>query len=217
MTTRAYGQNCGLARALDIVGERWTLLLLRELAMGPRRHKDLTVSLSGMGTNLLSRRLQALESVGVVEKVVLPPPASVQAYALTRAGEELRASLAGLAAWGLRHGEPFDDADRSRPEWLIQAFYSAAYCDVLAGLSGQVQIEIDNTVAWVDHGLDVPALRDGPSPLPPSVVITSDIETMLMVIQGHMTVKQAMETTGFTVEGDRQWVRRVQKLTLPAR
>ena len=89
MTKRTYQQYCPLAYALDLVGERWTLLIVRELQLGPRRFTDLQRGLPGLGPNLLSQRLQEMEVRGIVTKRPLPPPAKIQAYALTPSGQAL--------------------------------------------------------------------------------------------------------------------------------
>jgi DNA-binding HxlR family transcriptional regulator len=91
-----------LARALDIVGERWTLLIVRELLLGPRRYGDLLESLDGITTNLLAKRLREMKKLGLVEKRRLPPPASSDVYALTDAGRALEPAVMELARWGGR-------------------------------------------------------------------------------------------------------------------
>src|SRR5690349_12744259 len=86
---RSYQQFCGVARALDVVGERWTLLIVRNLLLGPRRYGDLLAELPGLTTNLLAKRLREMELVGLVEKRELPPPAASTVYALTADGAAL--------------------------------------------------------------------------------------------------------------------------------
>src|SRR5919112_1963015 len=112
MTGRSYDQFCGLASSLDLVGERWTLLIVRELMSGPKRYTDLTDGLPGIGTSLLARRLAKLESNGVIERRLLPPPAASTVYELAPAGRELAAALAPLITWGLRHALPEAPGDR---------------------------------------------------------------------------------------------------------
>ena len=102
MPKRSYGQYCALARAFDVVGERWTPLLLRELAMGPRRYADLQEGLAGVGTSLLSERLKELEAEGIVVKRFLSPPAARWVYDLTDDGRELAAAMVPLARWGVK-------------------------------------------------------------------------------------------------------------------
>lgn len=103
MSKRTYDQpTCGLATALDLLGERWTLLIVRELLLGPQRYSDLQHSLPGLGTNLLAERLRHLESIGVVRRTQLPPPAASAVYELTELGCELEDVVIGLARWGSR-------------------------------------------------------------------------------------------------------------------
>ena len=100
MKNRSYNQHCGLAYALDIVGERWTLLIVRELFAGPRRFTDLLEGLPGISTNLLSERLKSLEQQGLLKRRVLPPPAGSTVYELTAVGRSLEGTLIELGKWG---------------------------------------------------------------------------------------------------------------------
>ena len=100
MAKRTYQQFCPLAYALDTIGERWTLLIVRELGLGPRRFSDLQRGLPGLSPNLLSQRLKTLETRGVIEQQPLPPPAKLLAYALTHSGRALSEALMPLAQWG---------------------------------------------------------------------------------------------------------------------
>ena len=111
MVGRSYHQLCPLAYSLDIVGERWTLLIVRELLFGPRRFKDIIKGLPGIGTNLLAGRLKKLEEAGALEKATLPPPAGSTVYRLTPRGQELRPTIATLAGWGLSLMGPGIDED----------------------------------------------------------------------------------------------------------
>lgn len=100
MTTRSYNQLCGLAYALDVVGERWTILIIRELVAGPRRFTDLMDGLPGISTNLLTERLKGMEQHGVITRRVLPPPAASIVYELTELGRALEPTLLELGKWG---------------------------------------------------------------------------------------------------------------------
>lgn len=100
MTNRSYNQLCGLAYALDVVGERWTLLIIRELIAGPRRFKDLLDGLPGISTNLLTERLKELEENRLLRRRVLPPPAGSTVYELTAIGRALEKTLLELGKWG---------------------------------------------------------------------------------------------------------------------
>lgn len=106
MNNRTYNQYCGLAYALDIVGERWTLLIVRELIPGPRRFTDLLEGLPGISTNLLSGRLKSLEGAGLIRRRVLPPPAGSTVYELTPLGLALENTLLELGKWGSQFVPP---------------------------------------------------------------------------------------------------------------
>ena len=110
MSKRSYDQpTCGLANALDLLGERWTLLIVRELLLSPQRYSDLQQALPGLGTNLLADRLRHLESIDVIERSQLPPPVASSVYELTPLGRELEDVVIGLAHWGSQFAcEPCD-------------------------------------------------------------------------------------------------------------
>lgn len=101
-SARSYGQACYLSRSLDVLGERWTLLVIRELLAGPRRYGELANHLAGMGTNLLAARLKEMESAGLITKKPERPGAKRQVYTLTERGLGLRPMLRELLRWGLR-------------------------------------------------------------------------------------------------------------------
>lgn len=99
---RSYDDACATAHALDLIGERWALLVMRELMMGPRRFSDLRASLPTLSANVLTQRLGGLEAAGIVRKRKLPPPAGVQVYELTDWGQEAEPVLLALGRWGVR-------------------------------------------------------------------------------------------------------------------
>src|SRR3954462_10805280 len=118
MPDRTYNQYCGVARALDLVGERWALLVVRELTLGGKRFTDLKDGLPGIGTNVLATRLRQLEADGIVEKLRLAPPAATTIYVLTDHGRELVPAMQALGRWGARSlGEP-QPAQAMRAEWF---------------------------------------------------------------------------------------------------
>ena len=102
MKTRSYNQFCALSFALDVIGERWTLLIIRELLPGPRRFTDLLEGLPGISTNLLTERLKNLEGQGIIARRTLPPPASSTVYELTVFGRDLETPIIELGRWGSR-------------------------------------------------------------------------------------------------------------------
>ena len=118
MVHRSYDQYCPIAAALDVVGDRWTLLIMRELTIGDRRFTDLRTALPGIAPNLLSERLRDLQAEGLVEHQELPPPAARTVYAATAAGREVVPVLRSLARFGVgRLGPPGDDVDGRRRRW----------------------------------------------------------------------------------------------------
>lgn len=117
---RSYGQSCGLAKALDVVGERWTLLLARDLMLGPKRFSELQRGLDGLAPNLLAARLKEMEALGLLEKSSVPG-ARGEAYALTQAGRELEPALHALGQWGFRYLSKPDPADRKELAWALFA------------------------------------------------------------------------------------------------
>ena len=139
---KTYGQRCPLARALDIVGERWALLVVRELMLGPRRYTDLADGLPGVGTNILAARLADLQSSGLVTKRELPPPAAVTVYELTVAGRQLGPTLASLSEWGEQHGTPIDQSQVARPQWILTSI-ARGNPNLLAGRSCELRVGRD--------------------------------------------------------------------------
>jgi DNA-binding HxlR family transcriptional regulator len=116
-----YDQYCPMAHALDLVGDRWALLVIRELMHGPKRYTDLVERLPGIGTNILAARLRDLESHGVVGRRVLPPPAASKVYELTDYGRELRPAMRELALWGARSLGPPTEQSELFAGWLANA------------------------------------------------------------------------------------------------
>lgn len=173
MSQRSYRQICGLARALDVVGERWTLLVIRELLLGPKRFGALKDALPGISANLLSARLRSLEEAGIIERVELPAPASgVYAYALTERGEGLRDAAESLALWGMDLVEPerqHEEGHLARPSLYAGTRMAAAKRGgALEGLPPlTVDCEIDGDAFVIaSDGEGSGGVRHGSSPDP---------------------------------------------------
>jgi len=118
-TMRTYGDRCGVARALDVVGERWALLIVRELVLGPKRFSDLRGGLPRVAPDVLSQRLRELEGAGVLRRTTLPPPSGARVYELTEWGQELEPLVIGLGRWGSRAPFPGGDADLGTDAFVI--------------------------------------------------------------------------------------------------
>jgi DNA-binding HxlR family transcriptional regulator len=118
---RSYGQFCALARALDVIGDRWTLLIVRELLLRPCRYTDLRDGLPGIATNLLAERLRELEAAGIVQREDPAPPVATALYRLTERGEQLRPVVHELLCWGAPLMTEPAGSDEFRTRWLTEA------------------------------------------------------------------------------------------------
>ncbi len=202
MSARTYGQHCGLAYAMDLLGERWTLLVVRELMLGPKRYRDLHDRLPGMGTNLLAARLKSLEAAGLIERTTLPAPAGVAAYALSAAGEGLRPVLESLALWGygLMPDEPGDTDVRAA--WALLTMTAELRRAGGPGVSGVVEVRIDDEVLWIHATGDDAVVRDGTAPLAPDAVLTAGRQAFYELVTGQLTPARALSDGRLRVDGD---------------
>jgi DNA-binding HxlR family transcriptional regulator len=165
-TPRSYNQFCALAKALDIVGERWTLLIARELLSGPKRFKDLFDSLPGIGTNLLSTRMKEMERHGLVARAKLPPPAASAVYELTERGRELGSVLGALTQWGFALlGQP-EPGEFFQPRWIMQALLFTFIPEMTQGIAETYQFLIDGEAFYfrVNNGKAEGMLGTAPDP-----------------------------------------------------
>ena len=197
---RSYDQYCTVARALDVVGERWTLLLVRELSTGPKRFKDLLEGLPGIGTNLLTARLKALEREGLVRRGTLPPPAGSNVYELTELGRSLEPVIVALSRWGAKLlGAPREEDDL-RPGWAMVAMRSAIGPGWPSGFSGSYEFRIDDEVFHLKVGDGEVEVRQGAAP-DPDLVILGETRTFLAVTSGRLSPQEAVESGALRVEG----------------
>lgn len=151
---RSYGQYCSLARALDLVGDRWTFLIVRELAVRPCRYSDLRDGLPGLATNLLAERLRNLTTAGIVRKVDAPPPIGTAVYELTEWGSGLVPVAVDLARWADRlMYEPPREGEIFRARWMVLAVPSLlGDCVDDASIAVRVRFEMDEPVDVVVRG-----------------------------------------------------------------
>ena len=198
---KRYDQFCPIAHALELVGERWSLLVVRELLHGPQRYTDLAASLPGIGTNILASRLKDLEGCGLIAKRRLPPPAASQVYELTDRGHELAPVLDALGTWGSRLPLPGPDATMSFDAHIL-SFRTLFRPDLAEGFSTRVELRLGErsfraTVA--DGKLE---LVEGTMEAP-DAVITSDHGTALAVAHGRASLAEAEATGALEISGDR--------------
>lgn len=199
---RSYGQFCALARALDVVGDRWSPLIVRDLLAGPMRYSDLKSSLPGIATNLLTERLRALEVEGVVRREL---GASGIVYALTPWGSQLRTPLEALGAWGLPLLAPGRGDDAFQPRWLAIAL-PAMLGPARADPAVEVGLEMDGLLIVVRIDADGPHAAAAGAPRP-ATVLAAEPDVIVGLAAGMLTVEHAVASG--TLHGDAGALHRV--------
>ncbi len=213
---RSYGQHCGLAHALDLIGERWTLLIVRELLAGPRRYTDLVDGLVTVPTNVLAARLREMGGKGLVRRRRLPAPAtSVVVYQLTEEGESLGAAVTELARWGMRTLQATTQGRPFRAHWLVLALGARFDPAAAAGVSEcyEFHIEGDGVVCFEIADGDGRA-RIGAA-IDPVVRIAADADTFAALTSGAISASGALDQ-GARIEGDPTALERMRSI-LPTR
>lgn len=201
MTKRSYDQYCPLARALDLVGERWTLLIARELLAGPRRYTDLAAGLPGIPTNLLADRLRELGRLGLIRQVKLPPPAASTVYELTDLGHGLEGAIRGLAHFGFAFMGRRRDGDAFRGEWLALALRALARPGAPTGVRETYELRLSGELlnVRVDDGsleVGVGAAEE------PDLVLEMDVSDFIAIGSGQVTPEEVAARGGVHLEGD---------------
>ncbi|HEV2782820.1 MAG TPA: helix-turn-helix domain-containing protein [Actinophytocola sp.] len=198
---RTYAQYCPIVRAAEILGDRWTLLIVREMLNGVRRFNDIARGLPGLSRALLSRRLRQLQNAGLVVR-------SADGYELTRAGRDLRGLVLGLAAWGARYAFGDPRPDELDPETLMWWLHGRIDTSDVTGRA-VIQIEVsdhrrtfwlvvepgDASVCYVDPGFDIDA------------VLASDLATLYRMWEGEIELRDAIRDGAITLTGARWIVR----------
>ncbi|PKV93706.1 HxlR family transcriptional regulator [Amycolatopsis echigonensis] len=204
---RSYGQYCGLARSLEIVGDRWNLLIVRQLLLGPARYRDLIDGLPGIATNLLADRLRDLEAAGVVERRLAGKGNAVE-YALTSWGAELREPIESLIRWSTPLMIRGPEGDSFRPEWLALA--------VPALLNARVKIRTAATVGLDIGGppFQLRATRSGFEVSPQDgrdldATVRADPACVLGLAAGALALDDARALGMLEIDGDESVVRAV--------
>jgi DNA-binding HxlR family transcriptional regulator len=207
---RNYGQYCGLAAALDVLGERWTLLIVRELLTGPCRYNELLANLPGIGTNLLADRLKFLTEVGVVRQ--RPQEGSkTKTYELTEQGEGLREAVLAFARWGLGMlGTPVAE-DFVRPRWGALAV-EAMIDPSAAGPDEQYEFRLDDEVFHVSVEGGEVKVAYGKAPQEPALVVHTDAVTFVEIGAGRLNPLEATLTKRVVMEGEEEAVLRCSRL-----
>jgi len=198
---RRYDQYCAVARGLDVIGERWTLLLIRDLLLGPMRYKDLLAGHQGIGTNLLAERLRELEAAGIVERRVLPPPAGSSVYQLTESGKALEPALIALGRWGARFLGAPRKTDVMVPRAYFVAMRARFKAEAAAGLNETYEFRIGNLVFEVRVAGGRCSTAEGPASNP-DVTMTMDVDTLNALLFASMTPAAALAAGRVDIKGD---------------
>ena len=216
-TKRSYGEACRFAHALDLVGERWALLVVRELLLGPKRFTDLRTGLAKASTNILAERLRDLEANGVVRKRQLPPPAAASVYELTDWGRELEPIVTKLGAWGARAPQPPGSIEIG-PDSIVLALRSLFDPEAAGEASrGNYEIRFDEDVFQVlvtpgdgDTAARIEILRGRDAE--PDAAIETDPGTFAALVAGQLSVDVALAADDLEIEGSKRSIARFLRL-----
>jgi DNA-binding HxlR family transcriptional regulator/putative sterol carrier protein len=203
---RTYGDRCGIARALDAVGERWALLVVRELLLGPKRFTDLRAGLPNLGPDVLSQRLRDLEATGIVRRATLAPPAGARVYELTDRGQQLEPVVLALGAWGSAAPFPSSDA-RLGVDSAVLALKTLFDPAAAGSLEEELELRLngDRFRARIAGGtLEV---ARGTSARP-AATIETDPATLSRVLWHGRRLTAALRSGDVRIEGDRSAARR---------
>lgn len=208
MSGRSYGDQCGVARSLDIIGERWALLVVRELLLGPKRFSDLMAGLPGASPNVISQRLHDLTDDGVLRQRELPPPARVRIYELTEWGSELYPVLLHLGQWGER--TPIPQGTPPSLDSLLLALQSRTDP---ASVAGRYELRVGaSTIAVTATPERVTIRRE--QAVDPEATLTTDELTLRAVCFGQRTIEDAAGSGDLSMHGDEQAIARLTGLLL---
>jgi DNA-binding HxlR family transcriptional regulator len=202
MTTRSYNQFCALAYALDVIGERWTLLIVRELLTGPRRFTDLQNGLPGISTNLLAERLKGLEQAGLLRRRVLPPPAGSTVYELTPVGQALEEPLLALGRWGVQF-LPGSLEGVALPSVGVMALAIKAMFrpEQAAGVRETYTFQIDDELLQVQVQDGALSVQQG-EPHPTDVRVTLTMPVYWRLFAGQLAPEAALAEGLVCIDGD---------------
>ena len=211
-TSRTYGDACGIARALDVVGERWALLVVRELLLGPQRFSDLRRALPGASSNMLTDRLRELEGHDVVRRRRLPPPAASVVYQLTETGRELEPIVLALGGWGLRFAPPAAPAHLSAASALL--FMRGLLHPTPDVPQASYRFELDDRV-WTISAQDGRVTIDPGEPTHPRAGLRTDPLTLNALLDGSTSLSAAVAAGKAVLSGDQAALDRLLEATNP--
>ncbi|HVU71231.1 MAG TPA: helix-turn-helix domain-containing protein [Ktedonobacteraceae bacterium] len=203
MPRRTYEQACALAQALDVVGERWTLLIVRELFAGPQRFSDLLQTLPGIGNGLLATRLREMQENGLIEVTDLPPPGAARVYQLTTRGRQLDEAVTALGRWGSGLLPPPGAGPHEHPLWLLQSLAAGTRRSSENRQALNVDVQLDGQ----HHHLRIRSGRAiagrGPYHEAQASIITSS-ETLYLFCRGQRDLEEVLASGQLRVSGQRE-------------
>ncbi len=214
---RSYEQYCPLARTLDVVGDRWTLLILRELLFRPKRFTDIEQRLDGIAPNLLSRRLKELEAWGLVRRRRLDPPATATVYESTERALGLQRPMLELARWGIQFLGEYDGEETFSIEWLVPMLEEMADREAARGVWDLYQFRVGGDPFWVEVADGEVTVRVGEAPREPDLSADVDVATFMALGFGTIEPMDALATGRATVTGDLTKVQTALDILAPAR
>ena len=203
---RTYGDGCGIAHALDLVGERWALLVVRELLLGPKRFTDLRDGLPNASPNVLAQRLRELEQASIVQRRKLPPPAGSWIYELTDWGRELKPIVISLGAWAVR-SPSFPRGAPVGSDSVILALGTFFDADAAGDLDARYELRMGENafdVRVADRGIEV----DRGAADDPDAIIETDTATFSALIWDGRDLADALRAGEIAIEGDHDAVTR---------
>ena len=205
-TTRTYDDGCAAAHALDLVGERWALLVVRELLLGPKRFTDLRSGLPHASPNVLAQRLRDLEAAGVVRRGKLPPPAASKIYELTEWGRDLEPVIIALGRWGVRSPSKPPDAELG-VDSLILSFRTMFDPDRAEGLDASYEFRLgeDRFRAEVADGrLEI----ERGTAAQPDATVEADAGALAGLVYDDLELDDTLSSGDLRIKGDRAMVER---------
>ena len=204
---RTYDDGCAAAHALDLIGERWALLVVRELLLGPKRFTDLRAGLPNASPNVLAQRLRELEAAGVVRRRKLPPPAASRVYELTDWGMELEPVIVGLGRWGARSASRPREAELG-VDSLILSFRTMFDAQAAKGFRASYELRLgeDRFYALVADGRF--EVARGGAQERPDAIIEADAATLAAVVYGGRQLEESLRAGDIEIEGDESAVER---------
>ena len=209
-TKRSYDDGCAAAHALDLVGERWALLVVRELLLGPKRFTDLRAGLPGTSPNVLAQRLRELEGAGIVRRRKLPPPAASRIYELTEWGKDLEPVIISLGRWGVRSPSKPRDAELS-VDSLILSFRTMFDPQRAGGLEASYELRLGEESFRAEVAESHFEIERGVADRPDATVET-DAGTLAALVYEGRGLAEALRSGEVRIEGDRELVERFLSL-----